>query len=144
MYCRPAKTSFISAVLCLAVVSAALVGCGPELTQPSSTSVSGHWTSLNQIGPLSNLSLNITQQSGGVVGGSWAGKSFPPDAVCPPNLGASPTGGVSGTNTVVEVHLSLVGAGDFDGQLIDAKNLKGSFSSCGTTYPINFSLVQTP
>src|ERR1051325_813517 len=78
-------------------VIAWVAACGPPLTQPSSQDITGHWTSGDQVGPLSNLQLNITQQADGSVSGSWSGKFFPPTATCPPGLGSDPNGPVQGT-----------------------------------------------
>jgi hypothetical protein len=84
--------------------------------------------------------VDITQQPDGTLNGEWTGKAFPPDAACPPGLGSNPTGPVNGSNTILEVQFSLLGAGDFQGQVLDSKTLKGSFESCGS-YEIMFSLV---
>lgn len=87
------------------------------------------------------MELVVTQQADGTVTGSWSGKASPPNAPCPPGIGATPSGPVNGTNTVLQVHLSVVGAGDFYGQIADTKTLEGGFVSCGGTYPIIFSLA---
>ena len=127
--------------LCRALLVVALVeSCGPPLTQPSSLDVSGHWVTSNAIGLLSDVQVTMAQQPDGTISGGWSGKA-PANALCPPNLGLNPTGPVSGTNTVLEVRLGLVGAGDFDGQLVDSQTLKGTFDSCGIGYRIVFSLV---
>jgi hypothetical protein len=115
--------------------------CGPELTQPSSLNITGVWMSSDQVGPLSDIHVSVNQHPDGTLQGSWSGKAFPSDAACPPGLGSAPTGPVSGANTVLQVQLSLLGAGDFDGQATDDSTLQGSFESCGTTYPLRFSLV---
>ena len=124
-------------LLVIAVVEA----CGPPLTQPSSLDISGRWATTDAIGPLSDVEMSITQRPDGTVSGQWSGTAFPANAVCPPGLGTNPTGPVNGLNTVLEVRLSLLGAGDFDGQAIDSKTLKGSFLSCSTVYAIVFSFV---
>src|SRR5437762_3398649 len=128
--------------LCCGVFATVLVdGCGPPLTQPSSLNITGRWITSDSIGPISNLQVTISQRSDGTLGGQWSGKSFPPDAPCPPQLGATPSGPVSGSNTVLGVQFSLLGAGDFEGQAIDSKTLKGGFESCGSTYATLFSLA---
>ena len=128
---------FCRSLLVIAVVES----CGPPLTQPSSLDISGRWATTDAIGPLSDVQISITQQPDGTVSGQWSGKMFPANAPCPPGLGTNPTGPVNGTNTVLEVRLSLLGAGDFDGQAIDSKTLKGSFISCSNAYAIVFSFV---
>ena len=127
----------ISALVLLALTGA----CGPELTEPASTDITGRWTSQNAVGPISEISMDLSQQSDGAVHGQWVGKSSVPNAVCPPDLGSNPTNVVTGSSTVLELHLSLLGAGDFDGQVTE-NILTGSFVSCEKVYPITFSRVQ--
>src|SRR5690242_11178696 len=119
----------------------AILGCGPPLSEPSSTSITGHWVSADQVGPLSDVQMDITQQADGTVQGNWSSSIFPPDPVCPPGLGSEPRGTVSGTNTVLEVRLSLVGAGDFQGQVDGTSTLRGSLLSCTNPYAVTFTLV---
>jgi hypothetical protein len=128
---------FCRSLLVIAVVE----GCGPPLTQPSSLDITGRWATTDAIGPLSDVEVSITQRPDGTVSGHWSGKILPANATCPPGLSAGPTGPVEGTNTVLEVRLSLLGAGDFEGQAIDSKTLKGSFVSCSNAYAIVFSFV---
>ena len=125
------------AVLTLGLVSG--IACGPELTAPSSTDISGEWTSPDVIGPVSNIQVDVVQHAGGALDGRWSGKSTAPDAVCPPELGLDPTNSVSGTNTVLEVQLQLIGIGQFEGQAVDKQTLRGSLESCGQIYPMTFS-----
>jgi len=139
--CRPGKSKSFVKILCTSLLIAVVGSCGPELTQPSALNLSGQWTSNDQIGPLSGIQVDITQHPDGTMEGSWSGMDSSPGGTCPPGLGSAPTGAVSGASTVVEVQLSLVGAGDFDGQAIDDKTLDGSLESCGHFYPIRFSLV---
>jgi hypothetical protein len=123
------------------LVIAVVEGCGPPLTQPSSHDISGRWATTDAIGTLSNVEMSITQRPDGTVSGQWSATMFPADAPCPPGLGANPSGPVNGTNTVLEVRLSLLGAGDFDGQATDSKTLRGSFVSCSSAEVIVFSFV---
>jgi len=119
----------------------AVLGCGPELTDPSSTNISGNWTSNDVIGPLSSVSLNVEQASDGSVQGQWAGVTSP-NVACPPGLGVTPTGPVSGSNTIFALQMSLVGAGEFDGQVPDQDTMRGSFASCGVTYSVTFTRAE--
>ena len=125
----------------LCILIAIVQSCGPELSEPNHLSVSGHWTSTDAIGPVSDIALVITQNADGTVAGTWSAKFFPPTATCPPELNATPTGPVSGTNTVLDIHLVLLGVGDFRGQLIGGATLKGGINSCDIIYPATFSLV---
>jgi hypothetical protein len=102
--------------------------------------ISGHWVTSNPIGLLSNVQFTITQRPDGTLSGQWMGTA-PANAQCPPNLGLNPTGPVSGINTVWEVRFAFAGAGDFDGQMVDSKTIKGTFDSCGVGRLIVFTLV---
>jgi hypothetical protein len=118
-----------------------ILGCGPELNEPSSVNIGGRWTSTDKVGPLSGFVIDLTQASNGTVSGQWTAQVSPPNPACPPGLGSNPTGPVSGANTVLEVSLSLLGAGDFDGQLTDSHSVTGTFVSCGIGYAVTFSLA---
>src|SRR5687768_3179172 len=123
------------------LVIAVVASCGPSLTQPSSLDISGRWATTDAIGPLSDVEVSITQRPDGTVSGQWSAATFPAGAPCPPALGTNPTGTVNGMNTVLGIRLSLLGAGDFDGQAIDSKTLEGSFESCSNVYAVVFSFV---
>jgi hypothetical protein len=116
-----------------------LTACGPPLTQPSSLDLTGSWTSADHIGPVFNLEMAIRQNPDGTIVGTWASDVSPPYPACPPDLSAKSTGTVSGSNTVIGVQFSLLGAGDFQGQAIDSATMRGSFESCGATYVIVFA-----
>ena len=115
--------------------------CGPALSEPSSHNISGRWSTAATIGPLSQILVDVTQQADGTIQGHWSGKANPPDAPCPPALGPAPTGGVNGSNTVFSVRWALLGAGDFQGQIIDDHTLRGSLTSCDAVYAVTFALV---
>ena len=123
------------------VLLSAVISCGPEITEPASTNITGRWTSSDVIGPLSNISLEVVQASDGSVQGQWAGVSSSPNPPCPPELGSAPTGPLNGLNTVLALQLSLLGIGNFDGQVRDESTLRGSFTSCGLIYPMTFTRV---
>jgi len=122
------------------LVLALIAGCGPPLSEPSSTNISGRWLSSNRIGRVSDIVMDLTQRPDGTVEGTWTAKSNPATVDCPPGLGANPTGPVSGRNTVLEVNLSVVGVGDFHGQALEGNALKGNFVSCDI-YPAAFTLL---
>jgi hypothetical protein len=119
----------------------AFASCGPPLTQPSSQDLTGHWTSADHIGPVFNLELVISQNSDGTVAGTWSSDVSPASPLCPPELSDKAAGSVSGTNTVLEVRLSVLGVGDFQGQAINSGTLRGSFQSCGNAYLVTWSLA---
>jgi hypothetical protein len=131
----------ISRVVQVCLLLAMIPSCGPELSEPNQLDISGRWTSTDAVGTVSNISLAITQNSDGTVGGNWSARFFPPDAACPPGLKPASTGPVNGTNTVLDVRLAILGVGDFSGQLIDRQTLKGSLLSCSVVYRVTFSLA---
>ena len=133
----PQRVSLPALCLLVAIVQS----CGPALSEPNHQSISGHWTSTDAVGPVSNIALVITQSADGTIEGSWSAKFFPPTAKCPTGLNANATGPVNGTNTVLDVHLALLGVGDFRGQLIGQTTLKGGIDSCGIFYSVSFSLI---
>jgi hypothetical protein len=113
--------------------------CGPPLTDPSSENITGRWGTADKFGPLSDMNLEITQGADGKVVGKWTAVVPGPRPVCPPELDANATGPVSGTNTVFEIRLAMLGAGDFQGQVVDENTLRGSFDSCANTYLSTFT-----
>jgi hypothetical protein len=116
--------------------------CGPPLTQPSSQNLTGRWTSADHIGPVFNLEMIIRQNSDGTIVGTWSSHVAPVNPACPPGLGDTVAAGiVSGTNTVLEVRLAVLGAGDFQGQAIDSSTIRGGFQSCGNDYVVKWSLA---
>jgi hypothetical protein len=121
-------------------VLALIVACGPPLTDPSSQNVTGSWSTTDHVGVVYDISLNLTQDAGGKITGEWAGKVSSPNATCPPEIGTAPTGPVTGTNTVIGISLSVLGAGEFRGQVISPTEMRGSFESCAFGYEVTFSL----
>lgn len=115
------------------------IACGPPLTQPSSLSLTGRWTSADHVGPVFNLEMTIAQNTDGTITGTWTSDVSPPHPACPPGLSDRGTGPVSGSNTVLGVQFSLLGAGDYQGQATDTATLRGSFESCGVTYVMVFA-----
>jgi hypothetical protein len=118
-------------------------GCGPELDAPSSLDLTGHWISDDQAGGLSALQFDIVQKSDGVLTGNWSGKFAVETADCPPGIGPAPTGPVDGSNTSLLVQFRLLGAGDFEGQVIDKDGMQGALLSCEIDYPIKFRRAPT-
>src|SRR5437899_2074574 len=106
-----------------AFVLVLLVGCGPELTEPASTNVTGRWTSGATIGPLSDVTMDLQQRSEGEVEGHWMAVSSDPNPRCTPDLALSTTGPLTGSNKVVGLQLAFLGAGDFNGQVRDKTTL---------------------
>lgn len=93
-----------------------LAACGPELTTPSSTNISGTWTSSDTAAGVTDFVLVLSQASDGALTGSWSGRALEVDGACPVHLGCAPANSIVGSNTVFQVHIDLLGAGAFTGQ----------------------------
>jgi hypothetical protein len=119
-----------------------LIGCGPELTEPSDIDISGQWASTDAVGPITDIQIDIVQAPNGAIEGQWSGKSSAPDAACPPQLGLNPASRVFGSNTVLGVEFELLAAGHFHGQVIGTDRLEGSVESCGVLYQVEFSPLE--
>lgn len=120
------------------VVFLLAAACGPELTHPSEIDLTGDWTTTTKIGPITDIHMTIVQSPDGSVTGNWSGKSSVANPPCPPELGLNPANTVSGSNTVLEVSLEVLGAGEFEGQAISRNKMQGSFRSCSKIYPVDF------
>ena len=127
--------SWLRACALAVVVSA----CGPALSEPSPVNLTGRWTSVDHLGALSNLEVIINQTPDGALAGTWSSDVSPPHPPCPPDVSDRGTGTIGGSNTVVAVQFALLGAGDFQGQVIDGTQMRGSLTSCGGIYAISFS-----
>jgi len=115
--------------------------CGPALTEPASLNISGRWSTSDEIGHVTQLQMDLAESPDWSVQGQWSARLVPPDATCPPSLGPTPTGPVTGSNTVLALNLSILGTGDFQGQAVDDKTLRGSVRSCEVFYRVTFTLV---
>jgi hypothetical protein len=118
-----------------------LAGCGPPLNEPSAVNLTGRWVSTDRIGTLFNIEVTINQAPDGAITGTWVSDVSPPHPPCPPDIGDKGVGTVAGNNVAIGVQLSLLGAGDFQGQSTGRGGMRGSFQSCGLTVPISFALA---
>jgi len=146
-FCECARVFFVSKTTsqfdrirrCLLIVICC-AACGPALNEPSSSSVSGHWTSNDRAGPVFDIVMDVTQQGDGSVVGTWSSLVSPPHPDCPPDISDKANGTVDGTNTVLGILISLKGVGDFQGQ-VDGTTIRGSLFSCGVPYSVTFTLA---
>ena len=98
--------------------------CAPEPTSPSDKSLAGEWRSAAHLFTLSNFRLEIVQEPGGVVSGKWFARGDG-GVGCFPGIPCNATGDLIGTNTVAQVELNLIGAGKFEGALVQPAKLRG-------------------
>jgi hypothetical protein len=71
--------------------------------------------------------MDIVQEPGGIVSGKWFAKGDGGGGGCLPGIPCNATGDVIGTNTVAQVRMDLLGAGKFEGALVQPTKLRGIF-----------------
>jgi hypothetical protein len=134
---RVRRGSRFTNVLFAAFVAAAIVACGREPTDPSSTDLTGEWRSFDQDLYIRNIRLVLVQPSPGVITGKWAADGRT-DNVCTPGVACGDSSIVTGRNEVAQVVLDLLGAGTFVGELATKDTLKGIIRSAGTNFHVKF------
>ena len=107
----------------LAVVAA----CAPEPTTPADTSLAGSWAANAHMFTISNIRLDLVQEPKGIVSGKWSAKGDGGGGGCPVATPCDAGGDLIGINTVAQVKLELVGAGKFEGALVESNRLRGIF-----------------
>lgn len=126
---RSSRTAVL--VLLIPGLSAA---CGPELTDPASSNISGSWVSADTALGVTDFRLELAQAADGEVTGSWSARGVLVNGVCPPTLGCTPNNTVSGSNTVFQVFLNLLGAGGFTGQVESDGRFRGDLDGDRITF----------
>lgn len=117
-----------------AMLIMAAAACGPELTTPSSSDVSGTWTSSDTAAGVTNFALVLSQASDGTLTGSWSGRALAVNGACPAALGCAPTNNIVGSNTVFQVHIDLIGLGAFTGQIQSDVRFRGHLAGGALTF----------
>lgn len=125
---------------CLAIMSCvAATDCGPELTDPADTDVSGAWFAAGPAAGMTDINVQLTQSPDGSISGTYTAVGTPGLQFCPATGVCSISSTVSGSNSVLQVFFELKDAGQFSGQLISATELKGAMSRISSTQPIQFT-----
>jgi hypothetical protein len=119
----------ISAIALIVTVAA----CGPEPNTPSDESLAGVWISSAHLYSLSNFRMTLIQEPKGIVSGTWTAKGDGGNGGCLPATPCNATGNVIGLNTVAQVEIALIGAGRFEGALLEQNRLRGIFA-VGASY----------
>lgn len=109
----------------LCVICSSSVACGPEPTTPAKTDLGGTWTSNAHIFTLSDIRMNLIQEPRGLVSGGWSAKGDGGGGGCLPAIPCNASGHIVGRNTVAMVEIELLGAGKFEGALVEANRLRG-------------------
>ncbi len=112
----------------------AALACGPELTTPSSTNISGTWTSSDTAAGVTDFVLVLSQASDGALTGSWSGRALEVNGACPAELGCAPTNAIIGSNTVFQVFIDLIGLGKFTGQVESDAHFRGHLVGAALTF----------
>ena len=126
-------------LLLLATSALAVASCGPALTTPSSTDISGTWVSPGPAAGMTNMSVTLTQAADGSLTGTYTAIGTDPLQFCPATPPCAISGTVSGVNTVLQVFFYMTDAGTFTGQAIGAGTIKGAMSRISTTEPVQFT-----
>jgi hypothetical protein len=104
-----------------------LVTCAPEPTTPSSADLGGVWTANAHLFALSQFKMSLTQEADGIVSGGWSAKGDGGGGGCLPGIPCDAFGNLIGRNMVSGVGLELLGAGKFEGTLVEPSKLRGVF-----------------
>ncbi len=117
-----------------ALLAAAGAACGPELTTPSATDISGAWTSSDTAAGVTDFALVLSQAPDGALTGSWSGRGIETNGACPAELGCAPAGDIIGSNTVFQVHIDLRGLGAFTGQIESDAYFRGHLAGAALAF----------
>ena len=117
----------------LGVITALVIGltstaCGPDPTTPATTNLAGSWSAKAHLFALSNIRIEMIQEPNGIVSGKWFADGDGGGGGCLPAVPCKAFGNLIGTNTVSQVGIELLGAGRFDGVLLQGTTLRGTFT----------------
>ena len=116
-----------------------IIACAPEPNTPADTSLAGVWVANAHLYSLSNFRLELIQEPRGIVSGKWSAKGDGGGGGCLPATPCDASGNLIGRNTVSKVELELLGAGRFEGVLIESDRLRGIFAVGAAFDTITFS-----
>ena len=125
---RTRKRASIRAAAFIVIVSVMIApGCAPEPSAPATTDLGGVWTSNAHLFALSQFRLTLTQEPNGIVSGMWSARGDGGAGGCQPGIPCDAFGNLIGVNSVSKVNLELLGAGSFEGVLMEPTRLRGAF-----------------
>jgi hypothetical protein len=119
------------------------IGCAPEPTEPADTNLAGTWTANAHLFTLSNFRLEMIQEPQGIVSGMWYADGDGGGGGCPPETPCKAFGNLIGRNTVSQIELELLGAGQFEGVLRAGDKMRGTFSVQDSYDTITFNRTST-
>lgn len=132
-------TSSVPRLLLIALGTFALGSCGPSLTTPSGTNISGAWFSPGPAAGMTNISISLTQSSTGALTGTYTAIGTPNLQFCPATGPCAISGTIDGSNTVLQIFFYMKDAGTFTGQAIGAATLRGAMSRISATSAVEFT-----
>lgn len=107
--------------------------CAPEPTTPATTDLGGRWSANAHLYTLSDIRMNLVQEPRGIVSGGWTAKGDGGGGGCRPSVPCDAFGNLIGRNTISQVEIELLGAGKFEGALVEPGRLRGILV-VGTSY----------
>jgi hypothetical protein len=129
----------VSLSIVLAACAMAIGSCGPALTDPGSTNISGTWVSPGPAAGMTNLSVTLAQAADGSLTGTYTAIGTNGLQFCPATPPCAITSTVEGTNNVLQIFFYMKDAGTFTGQVITPGTIKGAMSRISATEPIVFT-----
>lgn len=104
------------------------MACAPEPTTPATSNLAGVWTANAHLYTLSNFRLELIQEPQGIVSGKWSARGDGGGGGCYPDIPCDAFGNLIGRNTIAQVELELLGAGKFEGALVEPDRMRGIFA----------------
>jgi hypothetical protein len=124
----------------VALVVVIACACAEEPSSPSSVSLIGSWSSpAVNLYTLSNIRMELNQQDTGIVRGKWTASGTGGNGGCAVATPCNASGSVVGRSTVSHVEIELLGAGKFEGRLVDSSTLEGVFELGSDIKPMIFN-----
>jgi hypothetical protein len=117
--------------------------CGPELTTPGESDVSGTWFSAGPAAGMTDITMILQQTSDGHVTGTFSAMGTPDQQVCPTTGPCALSSTINGANTVLQVNLELKDAGTFTGQVVTPTALRGTMTRVGSVL-VEFDRIASP
>jgi hypothetical protein len=110
----------------LTILLIAACACAEEPNTPSDVSLIGTWKAPNaNLFTLSNIRMELNQQDTGIVHGSWFARGSGGGEACPSGKPCDASGVVVGRSTIAKLSIELLGAGRFEGRLVDPGTMRG-------------------
>jgi hypothetical protein len=125
-----ARSCFCQAAILLVCIP--FLGCGPELTTPGETDVSGTWFAAGPAAGLSDITMILEQAEDGHITGTFTATGTQGQQACPTSGLCLLASTVNGANTVLQVNLELKTVATFTGQVMTTTRLRGTVSGTGS------------